>query len=111
MWLPPCMPKSRPTCSRCSGNHFVSAPTRWLPTPLPLDGPNGYRLCLRSALGKNPQLMFETHSEFFIPQIGAQLSRPPVLIQPDGGDFGCELTSEGRLARGWKPTDQHEPRR
>src|SRR5438034_11020262 len=62
-------------------------------------------------LGKNPQLMFETHSEFFIPQIGAQLSRPPVLVQPDGGDLGCELTSQCRLARGWKPTDQHEPRR
>src|SRR6266704_1243717 len=62
-------------------------------------------------LGKNPQPMFETHSKFFIPQIGAQLSRPPVLIQPDGGDFGCELTSECRLARGRKPTDQHEPRR
>lgn len=62
-------------------------------------------------LGKNPQLMFETHSEFFIPQIGAQLSCPSVLIQPDCGDFGCELTSEGRLARGWKSTDQHEPRR
>ena len=38
-------------------------------------------------LGKNPQLMFETHSEFFIPQIGTQLSRPPVPIQPDGGDL------------------------
>src|SRR6266567_5314778 len=62
-------------------------------------------------LGKKPQLMFETHSEFFIPQIGTQLSRPLVLIQPDGGDFGCELTSECRLARGWEPTDQHEPRR
>ena len=45
-------------------------------------------------LGENPQLMFETHSEFFIPQIGAQLSRPPVLVQPDGGEFGCELSSE-----------------
>src|SRR6266852_1477797 len=62
-------------------------------------------------LGKSPQLMFETRSEFFIPQIGAQLSRPPVFIQPDGGDFWCELTSERRLARGRKPTDQHEPRR
>ena len=60
--------------------------------------------------GENPQLMFQTHSEFFIPQIGAQLSHPPVLIQPDSRDFGCELTSECRLARGWKPTDQHEPR-
>ncbi len=47
---------------------------------------------------KNPQLMFETHSELFIPYIGAQLSCPPVLVQPDGGDFGCELTSECRLA-------------
>ena len=55
-------------------------------------------------LGKNPQLMFETHSEIVIPQIGAQLSRPPVLVQPDGGIFGRELTSECRLARGWKPT-------
>src|SRR5580700_3733442 len=62
-------------------------------------------------LGKNPKLTFETHSEFFIPQISAQLSRPRILIQPDGGDFGSELTSEGRLARGGKPTDQHEPRR
>jgi len=61
-------------------------------------------------LGKNPQLMFETHSEFVIPQIGAQLSRPPVLIQSDGEDFECELPSESRFARGWKPTDQHEPR-
>jgi hypothetical protein len=49
-------------------------------------------------LGKNPQPMFETHSEFFIPKIGAQLSRPPVPIQPDGEVFGCELTSECRLA-------------
>ncbi len=65
----------------------------------------------KEVLGKNPQLSFETHSEFFIPQIGAQLRRPPVLIQPNGGDFGCEPTSECRLARGWKPTDQHEPRR
>ena len=31
-------------------------------------------------LGKNPQLMLETHPEIFIPQIGAQLSRPPVLV-------------------------------
>jgi hypothetical protein len=54
-------------------------------------------------LGQNPQLMFETHSEFVIPQVGAQLSRPRVLIQPDSRDFGCELTSECRLARGWKP--------
>src|SRR5579863_10448513 len=61
-------------------------------------------------LGKNPQLMFETHSEFFIPHIGAQSSDPPVLIQLDGGDFGCELTSECRLTRGRKPTDQHKPR-
>src|SRR5205085_157198 len=61
--------------------------------------------------GKNPQLMLETRSEFFIPQVGTELSRPPVLIQPDSGDFGCELTSECRLARGRKPTDQHEPRR
>ena len=37
--------------------------------------------------GKSPQLMFEAHSEFFIPQIGAELSRPFVLIQPYGGDF------------------------
>jgi len=62
-------------------------------------------------LGKNPQLVFDTHSEFFIPQIAAQLSHPSVFIQPDGGDFGCEPTSEYRLARSWKPTDQHEPRR
>ena len=62
-------------------------------------------------LRKSPQLVFEAHSEFVIPQIGAQLSRPPVLIQPHGGDFECELTSECRLARGWKPTDQHESRR
>ena len=61
--------------------------------------------------GKHPQLMFETHSKFFIPHIGTQLSRPPVLIQPDGADFGRELTSECRLSRGRKPTDQHEPRR
>ena len=40
-------------------------------------------------LGKIPQLTFETHSEFVIPQIGAQLSRPPVLIQPDGGILGA----------------------
>ena len=40
-------------------------------------------------LGKRPQLMFEPHSECFIPQIGAKLSRPPVLIQPDGGDLGA----------------------
>ena len=62
-------------------------------------------------LGKNPKLMFETNSEFFIPHIGAQLSCPPVLIQPDGGNFGCELTSKCRLAGGPKPTDQHEPSR
>ena len=64
-------------------------------------------------LGKNPQLMFETHSEFFIPQIGAQLSRPRVLVQPYGGDLGCEVSSEcvEKLTRGWEPTDQHEPRR
>ena len=60
--------------------------------------------------GENPQLMFQTHSECFIPQLGAQLGRPPVLIQSDSRDFGCELTSECRLARGWKPTDQYEPR-
>ncbi len=59
--------------------------------------------------GKNPQLMLETRSEFFIPQIGTQLSDPPVRIQPDGGDFGCELTGECRLARSWKPANQHEP--
>src|SRR2546425_7105048 len=52
------------------------------PTPKSRSGPG------EEILGKNPQLMFETHSEFFIPQIGAQLSHPPVLIQPDGGDFG-----------------------
>ena len=62
-------------------------------------------------LGKNPQLMFQTRSKFFIPQIGTQLRRPRVLVQPDGGDFGCELTSECRLARRWKSTDQDEPRR
>src|ERR1035438_10339387 len=62
-------------------------------------------------LGKNPQLVFETHSEFFIPQIRAELGRPTILIQPDGWDFGCEMTSERRLARGGKPTDQHKPRR
>ena len=61
--------------------------------------------------GKIPQLLFETHSEFVIPHIGAQLSRPPVLIQPDGGDFRSELTSQCRLARGRKSTDQYEPRR
>src|ERR1700733_6513135 len=44
-------------------------------------------------LGKNPQLMFETRPEFLIPQIGPQLSRPPVLIQPDGGVCAWELTS------------------
>jgi len=62
-------------------------------------------------LGENPQLMFDAHSKLLIPYIGTKLSRPLVLVQPDGGDFGCELTSERRLARGWKPTDQHEPRR
>ena len=61
-------------------------------------------------LGKNPQLMFQTHSEFVIPQVRAQLSHPLVLVQSDSGDFGCELTSECRLARGWKPADQNEPR-
>ena len=45
-------------------------------------------------LGKNPQLMFETHSKCFIPQVGAESSRPLVFIQPDGGNFGRELTSE-----------------
>ena len=40
-------------------------------------------------LGKIPQLMFETRSEFFIPQIGAQLGGPPVLVQPDGGKLGA----------------------
>src|SRR2546426_7071279 len=54
-------------------------------------------------LGKTPQPMFETHSKFFIPQIGAQLSRPPVLIQPDGGDFGCELTSSADLPEAGSP--------
>jgi hypothetical protein len=48
----------------------------------------------KKILGKNPQLMFETHSKCFIPQVGAESSRPLVFIQPDGGNFGCELTSE-----------------
>src|SRR6266508_2391408 len=30
-------------------------------------------------LGKNPQLMFDTHSELVVPQVGAQLGHPPVL--------------------------------
>ena len=60
-------------------------------------------------LGEKPQLAFETDSKFVIPQIDTKFNRPPVFIQPDGGDFGRELTSECRLARGWKPTDQHEP--
>ena len=61
-------------------------------------------------LRKNPQLLFETHSKFFIPHVNAEAGRPLVLVQPDGGDFGCEPTSESRLARGRKPTYQHEPR-
>src|SRR5271170_7040865 len=60
-------------------------------------------------LGKNPQPILETVPEIFIPQIGAQSSRPLVLIQPDGWDIGCEPSSERRLARRWKPTDQYEP--
>ena len=66
---------------------------------------------LEEILGKNPKLVFEAHSEFFVPHIGTQLRRPPVLVQPDGADLGCEPTSERRLARGRKPTDQDEPRR
>ena len=62
-------------------------------------------------LGENPQLSFETPPEFLIPHVGAQSGRPAVLVQPDGGDAGFQLTSECRLARGGKPTDQDEPRR
>jgi hypothetical protein len=62
-------------------------------------------------LGKCPQLIFEAHPEFVIPYIATQLAHPPVLIQSDGADFRCKLTSQRRLARGWKPTDQHKPRR
>ena len=61
-------------------------------------------------LGKNPQLLLETHSECLVPHICAQLGRPPVLVQPDGGDLGREPPGECRLARGRKPADQHEPR-
>src|SRR5271165_6215406 len=55
--------------------------------------------------------MFETGSKFLVPQIGPQCGRPLVLIQADGVDLGCEPSSECRLARGRKPTDEHEPRR
>jgi hypothetical protein len=45
-------------------------------------------------LGENPQLTFETHSELVVPQIAPQLKCPPVLVQSDGGNFVCELTSK-----------------
>src|ERR1039458_9545813 len=61
-------------------------------------------------LGKSPQLPFETDSKLVVPHIETQISRPLVLIQPDRGNLGGELASECRLARGGKPTDQHEPR-
>ena len=71
-----------------------------------------HALALREKLeGERPQLRLDTGSKLVILHVGAQLSHPVVLVQPDGGDFGCELTSECRLARGRKPTDQHEPRR
>ncbi len=62
-------------------------------------------------LGKSPQLPLETDSKLVVPHIETQLSRPLVLIQPDRGNLGGELESECRLARGWKPTYQNEPRR
>jgi hypothetical protein len=39
-------------------------------------------------LRKNPQLLFETHSKFFIPHINAEAGRPLVLVQSDCRDFG-----------------------
>ena len=59
-------------------------------------------------LGESPQLPFETDPKLVVPHIGAKLSHPPVLVQPDGRDLGCELTSECRLSRGWEPADQYE---
>ena len=59
---------------------------------------------------KSPQLLFETDSKRFIPQIGAQLRRPLVLVQPDGRNTGREPSSQRRLARGRKPADQYESR-
>ena len=53
--------------------------------------------------GKNPQLMFETHSEFLIPHIGAQLSRPRVLVQPDGGILGASLRASVDLPEAGSP--------
>jgi hypothetical protein len=61
-------------------------------------------------LGKNPQLTFEPNSKLFVPDINTEARCPLVLVQPDGWDFRCKLTSESRFARGGKPTDQHEPR-
>src|ERR1039457_2158266 len=46
-------------------------------------------------LGKNPQLMFKTHSEFFIPQIGAQLSRPPPKLAPRVVSHPVQLAPSG----------------
>ena len=39
----------------------------------------------KEVLGKNPQLMFETHSELFIPQIGTQFSVGGQEELPSGG--------------------------
>jgi hypothetical protein len=41
--------------------------------------------------------MFETHSEFFIPQIGTQLSRPPVLIRFFAFQRGLRVASRSQL--------------
>ena len=49
-------------------------------------------------LGKKPQLMLKPDSELVIPQIGAQLSCPSVLIQPDSGSLEGELPGECRFA-------------
>jgi hypothetical protein len=59
---------------------------------------------------QRPQPNFETDSKMFIPQIGAQVRGPLVLVQPNGGDFGCEPSRQRRLARGREPADQDEPR-
>src|SRR5580704_16004708 len=62
-------------------------------------------------LGKSPQLIFKPDSKLVVPHIVTQLSGPSVLVQPNSGNLGGELASEYRLTRGWKPTDEHEPRR
>ena len=53
--------------------------------------------------GKCPQLIFETDSKRFIPQIGAQLRRPFVLVQPDGGNVGCGRRASADLPDAGSP--------